>query len=688
MINSSVINPASIVVIGASNSLIKPGGKILKNILDGGYSKPLYAINPHEKSVQGVITFNNIDQIESVDLAILLVSPQACLELITTLLKSKSTKGLIIISAGFSELNEVGKKIEADIVKITNEFGACLIGPNCIGVLNQFYHGVFTTPIPELTDKGCDLISSSGATAVFLMEASIPHGLKFSSVFSVGNAAQTSVEDVLEYLDLTYDPKHSSEIKLIYIENIAKPQKLLKHCSSLIQKGCKLAAIKAGTTVSGIRAAASHTGAMASSEIAVEALFRKAGVVLCQSRNELIATASVFNYKELKGQNIAIITHAGGSAVMLTDALSRGGLNVPELTGKECDELYSYLNPGSSVKNPIDFLATGTAEQLGIIIDFCEHKFTEIDAMVVVFGSPGLFDVENVYRVLNVKLDVCKKPIYPVLPSLMNAQKEIEYFRSKGHVNFSDEVVLGDALSAIYHIKKPNQNNTQDTCVDAKQIRTIIDNAQSGFLNQSDSKALMDAVGIKYPKAEIAYSADEALKIAKKMNAPFAMKIIGPIHKTDVNGVRLNIKTDEQIKNGFTELMKIKDAESVMIQEMVKGVELFIGSINEPLFGHLVMFGLGGVFVEVLKDLQFCLVPFSKEEVFHLIQKLKGYPLFKGIRGNAGVDENEFVKTLLNLSTLLKFAPEISELDLNPLIASGTTILAVDLRIKINHQLK
>ena len=683
MVNNSITDPKSIVVIGASNNLKKPGGKILKNIIDGGYTFPLYAINQHEKSVQGITTYDTLSKIKSVDLAILLVSPQNCLTYIKELIIKKNTRGFIIISAGFSELNEEGKKIEQEIVTLINSYNGCLIGPNCIGVLNSNYCGVFTTPIPNLTPTGCDLISSSGATAVFLMEAAIPQGLKFSSVFSVGNAAQTSVEDILEYLDLSYHKGKSASIKLLYVENIANPQKLLAHSQSLIKKGCKLAAIKSGTTTSGIRAAASHTGAIANSDIAVRALFRKAGIVLCQSRLELIATASVFNYKELKGKNIGIITHAGGSAVMLTDALSRGGLNVPELLGKDADDLYSYLNPGSSVKNPIDFLATGTAEQLGIIIDFCEHKFDELDAMIVVFGSPGLFDVENVYKVLNIKLDICKKPIYPVLPSVMNAEKEIAYFRSKGHVNFSDEVILGNALAAVFHTQKPALGDSIESTLDEKKIRKIIDTSPNGFLDYNKTTALIDACCIKRPKEGFVTSLKDAKFTAKKIGFPVAMKVVGPLHKTDVQGVLLNIQSEDQVEKSFKQLIQINQAKGVQIQQMIQGTELFIGSIKEPLFGHILLFGLGGVFVEVLKDIQFSLVPIVKSEVAHLLKKLKGYPLFEGIRGHEAINENEFINVLSKLSTLIKIAPEIIELDLNPVVAVGTEIIAIDVRIRI-----
>ncbi|NOR18959.1 MAG: CoA-binding protein, partial [Xanthomonadales bacterium] len=450
MINNQLINPRSIVVVGASNDVKKPGGKILKNILAGKFEGDIFVVNPGDKQIQGLASYKKVEDLPQVDLAILAIPAKFCPTSVEALTRQKNTRAFIVLSAGFSEADENGRMLEKRMVDAVNSVNGCLIGPNCIGVLNKNYNGVFTQPIPHLHKFGCDLISGSGATAVFIMEAGIPSGVKFSNVYSVGNGAQIGVEDVLEFMDLNYDPKEDPAIKLLYLETVAKPQKLLKHAASLIRKGAKIAAIKAGTTDAGSRAAVSHTGAIANSDTAVRALFRKAGIVYCSSRQELLTVASIFNYKTLVGKNIAVITHAGGSAVMLTDALSNGGLNVPPIEGEEADKLLTYLHRGSSVGNPIDFLATGTAEQLGIIIDYCEQKFSHIDAMVVVFGSPGLFDVENVYDVLAVKLDICRKPVYPVLPSVINAGKEIQKFIDNGNINFPDEVILGTALAQVF----------------------------------------------------------------------------------------------------------------------------------------------------------------------------------------------------------------------------------------------
>ncbi len=272
MINKQLINPASIVVVGGSDDLFKPGGKVLKNIIDGQYKGALYVVNPKNDKIQGIKSYRELKEIPETDLAILAIPSSLCLAAVELLVKEKNTRAFIIISAGFSEAGVEGMKLEKEMAELITNAGGCLIGPNCIGVVTQSYQGVFTSPVPKLSSKGCDFVSGSGATAVFIFESAIPKGLNFSSVYSVGNSAQTGVEEVLEYWDNNYEPGKSSPIKLIYVESIRNPDKLLHHASSLIRKGCSIAAIKAGTTEAGSRAASSHTGAIASSDSAVEAL--------------------------------------------------------------------------------------------------------------------------------------------------------------------------------------------------------------------------------------------------------------------------------------------------------------------------------------------------------------------------------------------------------------------------------
>jgi acetyltransferase len=683
MINKQLIAPKNIVVVGGSNNIRKPGGKIVKNLLSGKFIGDLFVVNPHEREVQNLQCFSSVSELPNVDLAIIVIPALKCFDNIKTLVETKNTRAFIILSAGFSEAGKKGVIAENKIVNLLNKYKASLIGPNCIGVLNENYNGIFTTPIPKYDKFGCDLISSSGATAVFIMEAGIPLGLKFSEIFSVGNGAQISVEDVLEYMDINFDESKDSKIKLLYMESIKNPKKLLKHATSLINKGCKIAAIKAGSTDAGSRAAASHTGALASSDRVVRALFEKAGIVYCSSRDELITVASIFNYKSLEGKNIAIITHAGGSAVMLADALTKGGLNVPSIEGEYANKLLDYLFSGSSVSNPIDFLATGTAEQLGIIIDYCEHKFNNIDAMVVVFGSPGLFDVANVYNVLSVKLDICKKPIYPVLPSIINAQKEIEKFLSKGNVNFPDEVMLGTALPEVYNTPKPSKNKVKLPNVNEKAIRQVIDRAKNGFLSPKEVAKLLDAAEIPRVKETTVITKKELEKELKNFTFPIVMKVVGPTHKTDVGGVVLNINTKNQALNVFDKLIKIKDANSVLIQNMNSGIELFVGVKKEQGFGHAILCGLGGIFIEVLEDVSANLSPISKKEAENMLKKLRAYKLLEGVRGQHGVNQPILVDIIRKVSALVEVAPEIIEMDMNPLFGTPENIIAVDSRIKI-----
>ncbi|KJJ39003.1 acetate--CoA ligase family protein [Aequorivita vladivostokensis] len=683
MVNNQLLNPKSIAIIGASNDTKKPGGNMLKNILAGGFAGNLYVVNPKEERVQGIKSFSEVMEIPQTDLAILAIPAKYCPETVKILAEEKNTKAFIIISAGFGEAGEQGKQWEQQIVLTVNSVDGCLIGPNCIGVITENYKGVFTAPVPQFNPEGCDLISGSGATAVFIMEAGMALGVSFANVFSVGNAAQTGIEDILEYMDENFDAEKDPLIKLLYLETISNPQKLLKHASSLIKKGAKIAAIKAGSTAEGSRAATSHTGAIASSDMTVRALFHKAGIVYCSSREELLSVASIFNYKKLEGKNIAIITHAGGSAVMLADELSKGGLKVPEISGPDAEKLKTFLYPGSSVANPIDFLATGTAEQLGIIIDYCEHKFDNIDAMAVVFGSPGLFDVENVYNVLSVKLEICNKPIFPVLPSVINAQREIQSFLKKGHINFPDEVVLGKALSQVFNTPEPVSEAISLPKIDIEKIRGVIDTASEGYLDAAQTQKLLDAAGIPRVTEVVENSKEKLLAAMDSLEFPVVMKVVGPLHKSDAKGVVLNITSKEEVSETFDRLMQIDSATAVMVQPQLAGLELFVGVMKEPGFNHTILCGLGGIFIEVLNDVSAGLSPISKNEAQQMVQSLRGYKLIQGARGREGVDENEFVEIIQRLSALVEAAPEITEMDINPLIGTRKNIVAVDARVRV-----
>lgn len=686
MITKELTHPRSIVVVGGSEDIQKPGGKILKNLIDGNFEGDLYVLNPKVDSVQGITSYKDPNDMPDVDLAIIAIAAKYTPDTVEFLTQNKNTKAFIILSAGFSEESAEGKILEDRVVDTVNKVGGSLIGPNCVGILTPQHHSIFTLPIPKLNPKGCDFISGSGATACFIMEAGIPKGLQFANVYSVGNSAQLGVEEILKHMDENFNAETDSKVKLLYLENIDKPEMLLKHAKSLISKGCRIAAVKAGASEAGSRAASSHTGALASPDVAVDALFKKAGIVRCFGREDLISVASVFMYPELKGKNIAVITHAGGPAVMLTDTLSNGGLNVPHIEGEDADKLKEQLFDGSSVSNPIDFLATGTAEQLGTIIDYVDNKFDNIDAMVVIFGTPGLFDIYDVYELLAHKISNSKKPIYPVLPSILTAKNEVAAFVAGGGVYFPDEVTLGNALVKVSSTPKPTISETEEANIDIIKIRDIIDNSEDGYLSPDLVQKLLDAAGISRAKELVVSSVGDIEEAATEVGFPLVMKVVGPVHKSDVGGVSLNIGDMQTVVSEMKRMMTIDDATGVLLQPMLSGTEIFAGVKREDKFGHMLLFGLGGIFIEVLKDVRAVLAPISKDDVLNEIKKLRSYKIIQGVRGMEPVNEDKFADVIVRLSALVKAAPEIVEMDLNPLLGNKNDVVAVDARVRIEIQ--
>ena len=688
MIAKELLNPRSIVICGASSDIHKPGGKALKNLLESSFSGPVYAVNPKETEVQGIKCYAKVEDLPQVDCAILCIAAKFCAQTVDVLTQQKGTKGFIIVSAGFSEENAEGAAIEKHIVDSINAVGGSLIGPNCTGFLNTNYSGCFDTPIPKLDPKGVDFITGSGATAVFIKEYGMTNGLKFNSVWAVGNSAQLGIEDVLEHLDETFDPEKSSHVIMLYMEKVGDPQRLLKHSRSLINKGCHIAAIKSGGSAAGSRAASSHTGALATNDAAVDALFRKAGIVRCQNRQELTTVCGVFMYPEIKGNRCAVITHAGGPAVMLTDVLSNNGIEVPSLKEPPASPaLLEKLFGGSSVGNPIDFLATGTAEQLGYIIDTVENEYTDIDFSVVIFGSPGLFSNREVYALLDEKMKTCKKPIFPVLPSIINVKDEIQEFIDRGNINFPEECVLGNAICKVYNTPKPQPENVEQPAIDVARIRKTVDRCKNGYMEIADYNELLDAAGISRKKSVEVSKVEDAIAFAKEVgcskDVPLVMKVVGPLHKSDVGGVTLGVKDLATVEKEFNRLIVIPETYAVEMYPMLDGTDVYIGAIKDPKFGHQIFFGLGGIFIEVLKDVQSALAPISAAEAKEALTKLRGYKILQGVRGQEAVNLDLYADQIARVSALVQAAPEIAEMDLNPLLGNPRYVTAVDARIRL-----
>ncbi len=677
-----LFNPKSIAVIGASNDPLKPGGRVTENIKNNGYKGELWAINPKSPSIMGLPTFRSLNDLPQAPELAYIAIPAPFVRATLQDLARIGNKAVIILTAGFGEKDQKGKEEEKAFLEIAAANDMTVIGPNCSGFLTTSYAGKFAGLIPVLKQGSIDIISGSGATVDYLMEQATMRGLSFGNVVNMGNSIQMGVEDILALLDENYDPCDSRLI-LLYMESIKKPVKLLKHARSLTQKGYTLAGIKSGVTEVGERAAASHTGAMATSDTAVQALFDKAGIIRVSSKTDLIDVVCAFT--NLKGliadYRVCIVTDAGGPGVMLSDELSRQGLRMP-VTGKRTRErLAEVLPPESSIINPIDCLPSRTPDQIrGILRILDEEEKDNIDIIAVITGNSGLTDNWELYRAILEGMDNCSIPVMPVFSSANTCEELIQRVREQEKVFFPDEVLIGRALGKL--ARKPVIH--EDVPALKGYDRDIIESALKGQGEQISSEAIKDilvAAGFRLPfQKEIIENKDLAAA-CRDAGFPLVMKVIGPLHKSDAGGVRINITSFEEAESAWDELIKIEGAQGVLVQQQIEGTEVILGAKKEGEFGHLIMFGLGGIYTEVLKDVSFALAPVSNIEAMNMINRIKTLPILKGIRGVKGVSLDLLAEYLVRLGMLVNDFPRIEEIDLNPVKGIGPDLYAVDARI-------
>lgn len=677
--------PSSIAVVGGSADAGKPGGRIVHNLKAHGFAT-LWVVNAKSDAVQGLPTFATVEALPAApDLAVLCIPAPHVLDAARRLL-ARGTRALIVLSAGFSETDERGRALEAELVGMVERAGAALIGPNSLGVLTPEHFGVFGGPDFEPAAGSIDLVSASGSTAAFIMEAGLERGLRFASMVSVGNCAQLGVEEVLAWQDEHF-AERPAKVKLLYLEAIEDPARLLAHGRSLSRKGCRLVALKSGVTEVGARAASSHTGAMASSDAAVSALFDKAGIVRIGSKTEMTDVAALLgNLRPPRNRKICIVTQAGGPGILLADELSRQGFEVPELPEPLQARLRAVMSPGSSARNPVDFLASGSPEQLRAILRILgEQQEIDLGAVPVVFGSPGLGDVWPAFQEILRGIRELPIPVYPVLPSVRTAAREAALFRDAGFYSFVDEVGLGKALGAIARTPEPAAE-PDPLPLDRPAIEAVLAQADRDGLRQLGAvqvETILRAAGFQLPRQAIARTADQAADHARAIGLPAVLKVVGPIHKSELNGVRLGLRTEVEVREAFGALMEIAGAEGVLVQAQESGLELIVGASREGSFGHLILFGLGGIFTEALKDVTMGLAPLSRAEASRLVGGIRCAPVLDGLRGRPGVERRAVEDALLRLSGLVAAFPQIAEVDLNPLIGRGASLVAVDARMRL-----
>ncbi|WP_044346797.1 acetate--CoA ligase family protein [Dethiosulfatarculus sandiegensis] len=675
------LEPASIAVVGASENTMKPGGKIVENLISKGYEGALFLLNPKAQTVQGKKAFASLAELPRTPDLVYIAIPAPLVGDTLAELGSMGVKRVIILSAGFGEINEKGRQEEKRLAEIADQYGMVILGPNCLGVMSPVHAGKFAGLLPEMKPDGLDFISGSGATVDILSEQAVSRGLFFNSFFTVGNSAQTGVDDVLALLDQDHTPQSPKHI-LLYMEKISSAEKLLNHARSLAQKGCVIAAIKSGVTEDGERAAASHTGAMAVTDTAVQALFDKAGIIRASSKLEMVdlASALVMAKGKFNGKRACVVTDAGGPGVMTTDELNRQGIKTPLFKPETQAKLAELLPPGAGVKNPVDLLPTRTPSQIAETMKIiAEMEAGNLDYILIQVGDPGFRDNWPVYEAILKSMETLDLPVFASFSTSISSGEALKKYRAKGKCHFEDEVSMARAVGRMANRPKIHPPKPDPVDYDKAKVAQIL-NGATGVVSPDKLRQVLMAAGIPTPKELIITTEQELKQAESTVPLPWVMKVVGPLHKTDLGGVVTNVSREAAGKT-IERLMKIENAQGVMVQEQVQGIEVIMGLSRESGFGHLVAFGLGGVLAEALKDVRFGLSPLVPDEALTMINSIKALPVLKGYRGQPGMDLNRLADILTRVSLLARDVPQIKEMDINPLKGQAENLSAVDVRI-------
>ncbi len=689
-------SPKSIAVVGASRTPGKVGYDILKNILQYGFQGALYPVNPAAPEVLGVKAYQSLLDVHGkIDLAIIVVPAKNVLETIEQCGERKIDSA-IIISAGFKESGMEGAKLELELVKKAKKAGVRFIGPNCLGIIDthSMINASFASGMPAKGSIG--FFSQSGALCIAILDRALPDGIGFSKFISMGNKADVSDTDIM--LSLAED--ENTKVILGYIEGVSDGRKFME-VAAQISKKKPLIILKSGITSSGAKAASSHTGALAGREAAFDAAFRQSGVIRAHTINELFNYALAFANQPLpKGPNAVIVTNSGGPGILAADACDKSDLQLNPLPKDIVDELRTFLPPVASFYNPVDILGDSGADRYEKAIRTV-LKDERTNGVIVLLTPTAVVDVEETAKAV---VSVSKLIDRPILASFMGKQRVepgIKVLMKGGVPNYSypEEAVL--ALNAMYRYKLwaqspektyPKLDNLKAM---ASPIFADVKRENRERLYEMEVHDVLNAYGFKQPKSLFASSPEEAVAAAKGIGYPVVMKIISPqiSHKSDIGGVRVNLNSKKDVENAFFDvttrvrnIMPTAHISGVMIQEMIpKGKEVIMGITHDPQFGHMIMFGLGGIYVEVLKDISFRIVPLSREDAHEMIRETKTFPLLRGVRGEAEADIEAIEKCLLTLSQMAIDFPEIIEADINPLLvrARGEGVTAIDARFTI-----
>lgn len=696
-----IFHPRAVAVVGASRRPGSIGHELFRNLLAGGFAGPVYPVNPAATAVASVRAYPSVKAIpEPVDLAVIVVPAASVLATARECLAA-GVRGLVVISAGFAETGAAGRALQDELLHLCRSHGARLIGPNCMGILVNGADGALNaTFAPSLPPPGNVAVASqSGALGIAILQHARQMGLGISSFVSMGNKADLSSNDLLE----CWEDDPATQVILLYLESFGNPRRFAR-VARRVGTRKPIVAVKGGRAAAGQRAAASHTAALAGSDVAVEALFRQAGVTRCDTLEELFDVAALFANQPLPaGNRVGIITNAGGLGILCADACEANGLELPVLSEETQAKLRALLPAEASVANPVDMLASGSPESYGQALKVVLED-PSIDAAIVLFIPPLVTNAEDVAAALVAACD--PPPSKPVVTCFVGTQGTPDVLRGATTIpsyTFPESAAraLGHAARRAAWLRRPIGEAPSFDDVDPKAARAVVEGAlareERPWLRSEEMAAVLRAYGIALPESVVVHSPEEAAAAARRLGEPVAVKLVSStvLHKSDVGGVHLGIRSPEAAADAYRSIASslaehgLADAmEGALIQPMIAdGVECLVGVVSDPTFGPLIAFGLGGVTAEVIGDVAFRLQPLTDVDAEALIDGVKAGKLLRGFRGSPPADVAALRTLLLRISRLVEDVPEVAELDLNPVMAraAGRGVVVLDARLRLSR---
>jgi acetyltransferase len=691
----AIFAPQSVAVIGASPNPQRLGHQVLNNIIKHGYQGRIYPIHPEASTILDLTVYPDVLAVsEPIDLAVLVIPAKYVLETVDQC-GQKGIKGLIVITAGFKEVGGEGKILEKQLLEKVRQYDMRMVGPNCLGVMDTIsnLNASFAALMPNPGEIA--FMSQSGALCTAILDWSKASGIGFSRFVSLGNKADV---DEVTLLKAWNEDAHSKVI-LAYLEGITDGAGFMQ-VARQTTLNTPVVAIKSGTTAAGTRAASSHTGSLTGSESAYEAAFSQSGILRARSMEELFDLALAFAYQPpMKGNGVAIVTNAGGPGIITTDAIERSGtLRLAEFSQQTISRLQRDLPPTANVFNPVDVIGDARSDRYRVALEAVLED-AGVHAVIVLFTPQASSDTEETARVI---IELSKQYDKPVVTSFMGAvslEEALKLLNEQRIPQYAFPERAAGALSAMaWHRtwrQQPEPEYVQYD-VDRQRVRDLFARVREAGrveLGELEAREVIEAYGMRLPQSRLACSPDEAVAIAAEMGYPVVMKISSPdiLHKSDIGGVKVGLSDATAVRDNY-ELIEYRarkynpDARvwGMLVQEMVrKGREMLVGVSRDPQFGPLVAVGMGGIYVEVLKDVAFRLAPISKQEVSAQIRSIRTFPLLRGVRGDPPADIASVEDVVLRISQLVTDFPEIVEMDINPLVVhnQGEGAIVLDARI-------